>query len=109
MGQHDATKAPYSLRRSAVMKHRPPPPLSSVQLRDRERRLKLRELKIVQQQQAQAERLRRTRQRAMAEVVRHTGRPLVFRSRPPTPQQLQRKTAKETEEELEEFNYFFGE
>ncbi|XP_043216428.1 cilia- and flagella-associated protein 100-like [Amphibalanus amphitrite] len=78
-------------------------------LRDRERRLKLRELKIVQQQQAQAERLRRTRQRAMAEVVRHTGRPLVFRSRPPTPQQLQRKTAKETEEELEEFNYFFGE
>ena len=108
MGQHDAEKAPYSLRRSAVMKHRPSL-FPCLQLRDRERRLKLRELKIVQQQQAQAERLRRTRQRAMAEVVRHTGRPLVFRSRPPTPQQLQRKTAKETEEELEEFNYFFGE
>ena len=44
----------------------------------------------------------------MAEAVRHTGRPLVFRSRPPTPQQLRRKTARETEEEMEEHNYFFG-
>lgn len=78
-------------------------------MRDRERRLKLRELKIRQQQEAQADRLRRTRLRAMAEVVKHTGRPLVFRSRPPTPQRLQRKTARETEEELEEYNYFFGE
>ncbi|XP_037084845.1 cilia- and flagella-associated protein 100-like [Pollicipes pollicipes] len=78
-------------------------------LRDRERRLKLRELKIRQQQAAQADRLRRTRLRAMAEVVKHTGRPLVFRSRPPTPQRLQRKTQRETEEELEEYNYFFGE
>ncbi|XP_037084844.1 cilia- and flagella-associated protein 100-like [Pollicipes pollicipes] len=50
-------------------------------LRDRERRLKLRELKIRQQQAAQADRLRRTRLRAMAEVVKHTGRPLVFRRR----------------------------
>jgi len=77
-------------------------------LRDRERRLKLRELKIRHQQQEQAERLRRTRLRAMAAVVKHTGRPLVFRSRPPTPRRRDHKTARETEEEMEEWYYYFG-
>ncbi|KAI8511179.1 Cilia- and flagella-associated protein 100 [Branchiostoma belcheri] len=76
--------------------------------KEKERRLRLREEKLEQQRLHQEERVRRALERAQADPKKKRGRKLVFRSNPPIRRSRHQRGKSRLEQELEEWEYFFG-
>ncbi|KAK2185785.1 hypothetical protein NP493_222g01038 [Ridgeia piscesae] len=75
--------------------------------KEKERRMRQREDKVEQQKIHQEERIRRALERAKAEPKKRTGRPLVFRSEPPSFLKEEDDGSEQATREEEELAYYF--
>ncbi|MCJ8729505.1 hypothetical protein PDJAM_G00107150 [Pangasius djambal] len=75
--------------------------------KEKERRLRLRDEKLTLQKQHQEERIKKAFERAQAEIKRTSGRKLMPRSQPPVRKLKNKEHNDITDEEKEEYLYFF--
>ncbi|XP_017335703.1 cilia- and flagella-associated protein 100 isoform X1 [Ictalurus punctatus] len=75
--------------------------------KEKERRLRLRDEKLIQQKQHQEERIKKAMERAQAEIKRTSGKKLMPRSQPPVRKLKSKEHSDITDEEKEEYLYFF--
>ncbi|XP_053086504.1 cilia- and flagella-associated protein 100 [Pangasianodon hypophthalmus] len=75
--------------------------------KEKERRLRLRDEKLTLQKQHQEERIKKAFERAQAEIKRTSGRKLMPRSQPPVRKLRNKEHNDTTDEEKEEYLYFF--